>query len=225
MRSLGNIEIAERTGLARSTVSRIVYTLLTLGYLRYDAETGRYSPGYAVLELGYGCLANLEVRATARPFMEELAAETGAAIALGVFDGREMVYVEAVHGSSALYLRLPVGHRVGMNSTMGRTYLASLPEAERTKVLARLEQAASMEPILKKACADYRATGCCYGIGDWEAGINAVATSFSSITGEGLFVISCGGPETLLSESRLRREIGPRLAAMARKLSLPGNHS
>ena len=221
VRALGNLEIAERTGLARSTVSRIVYTLLTLGYLRYDTETGRYSPGYAVLELGYGCLANLEVRATARPLMEELARETGAAIALGVFDGRGMVYVEAVHGSSALYLRLPVGHRVGMNSTMGRTYLASLPEADRKQTLTTIELPPSMDSILEQACFDYQTTRCCYGIGDWEPGINAVAATFSAITGEGLFVISCGGPESLLPESKLRNEIGPRLAAVAATLSLP----
>src|SRR5690554_7721401 len=54
VRSLGNLVIAERTGLPRSTVSRIVCTLLTLCYLRYDSVSGRYSPGYAVLELGFG---------------------------------------------------------------------------------------------------------------------------------------------------------------------------
>lgn len=221
VRSLGNLEIAERTGLARSTVSRIVYTLLTLGYLRYDSETGRYSPGYAVLELGYGCLANLDVRSLARPLMEELARETGAAVALGVFDGRAMVYVEAVHGSSALYLRLPVGHQVGLNSAMGRTYLASLPAPERARLLETLDPPAAMDDMLRQAIADFEESGCCYGIGDWEPGIHAAATSFSAITGEGLFVISCGGPNTLLPESKLREEIGPRLAAMAAKLSLP----
>lgn len=222
VRSLGNLELAERTGLARSTVSRIVYTLMTLGYLRYDAETGRYSPGYGVLALGFGCLANLEVRTVARPMMETLAQETGGAVALGVFDGREMVYVDAVHGSSALYLRLPVGHRVGMDSTMGRTFLASLPAEDREKILGSVSVPADMPAIMKKACADYQATGCCFGIGDWQPGINAVATSFSAITGEGLFVLSCGGPESILPESLLREEIGPRLARMATGLSLPG---
>src|SRR5690606_17144955 len=220
-RSPGTIEIAERTGLARSTVSRIVYTLLTLGYLRYDAETGRYSPGYGVLALGFGCLANLEVRSVARPLMESLAHETGAAVALGVFDGRAMVYVDAVHGSSALYLRLPAGHRVGMNSAMGRTYLASLPAGERDALLGTLELTPDMPEILRKACADYRTSGCCYGIGDWEPGINAAAATFRAITGEGTFVLSCGGPESLLPEAKLRGEIGPRLAAIAARLSLP----
>src|SRR5690606_24813516 len=183
VRSLGNIEIAERTGLARSTVSRLVYTLLSLGYLRYDAESGRYSPGYGVLELGFGCLANLEVRTLARPLMESLARETGAAVALGTFDGRAMVYVEAIHGSSALYLRLPVGHRMDMNSTMGRTYLASLEADEREVLMDSLELPTSMESILNRACTDFRETACCYGIGDWKPGINAVATAFSAISG------------------------------------------
>lgn len=221
VRSLGNLELAERTGLARSTVSRLVYTLMTLGYLRYDAETGRYSPGYGVLALGFGCLANLEVRNVARPLMEALAHDTGAAVALGVFDGRAMVYVDAVHGSSALYLRLPVGHRVGMNSTMGRTYLASLPPAERDVVLSGLDAPADLLRLLQNACADYNATGCCFGIGDWEPGINAVAAPFSAITGEGTFVLSCGGPGAILPEALLRQEIGPRLARMAASLSLP----
>ena len=221
VRSLGNIEIAERTGLARSTVSRIVYTLLTLGYLRYDAETGRYSPGYGVLALGFGCLANLEVRSVARPLMEALAHETGAAVALGVFDGRAMVYVDAVHGSSALYLRLPVGHRVAMNSAMGRTYLASLSAEEREAVMATIDLPPDMPDILRRACTDFNATGCCFGLGDWESGINAAATSFTAITGEGLFVLSCGGPESILPEEKLRQEVGPRLADIAAKLSLP----
>lgn len=222
VKSLGNLELAQQTGLAKSTVSRIVYTLTTLGYLRYDAETGRYSPGYGILALGFGCLASLEVRQLARPLMEQLAQETGAAVALGVFDGQSMTYVDAVHGSSALYLRLPVGYRVTMNSTMGRTYLASLPASQRDALLGDLAVPDNMPAIMNSACADFDACGCCFGIGDWQAGINAVAAPFSAITGEGVFVMSCGGPDYILPEQRLRTEISARLAALVKKLSLPG---
>ena len=221
IKSLGNLELAERTGLAKSTVSRIVYTLTTLGYLRYDAETGRYAPGYGTLALGFGCLASLEVREVARPLMETLARATGGAVALGAFDGQSMVYVEAVHGSSALYLRLPVGYRVSMHSTMGRTYLASLPQAERDALLPKLELPSGMSAIMRKACADFADGGCCYGIGDWQPGINAAAAAFTAITGEGTYVLSCGGPETILPESRLRGEIAARLADVVGSLSLP----
>lgn len=222
VKSLGNLELAECTGLPKSTISRIVYTLMTLGYLRYDQETGRYWPDYGVLALGFGCLASLEVRQVARPLMEQLAQETGAAVALGAFDGQSMTYVDAVHGSVALYLRLPVGYRVSMNSTMGRTYLASLPKAEQDALLPGLNLPADMSATLKKAGADLATTGCCYGIGDWQPGINAVAAPFTAITGEGTFVLSCGGPESILPEHRLHAEISTSLTDVVRKLSLPG---
>lgn len=220
-RSLGNLELAERTGLPKSTISRIVYTLSSLGYLRYDQETGRYSPDYGILALGFGCLASLEVRQLARPLMEMLAESTGAAVALGAFDGQAMTYVDALHGSAALYLRLPVGYRVSMDSTMGRTYLASLNAHEREALLPKLETPAHMSDTLLRAQKDYENSGCCYGLGDWQAGINAVAAPFTAITGEGTFVISCGGPESILSEQRLRTEISAQLNDIVQKLSLP----
>ncbi|WP_458339438.1 IclR family transcriptional regulator domain-containing protein, partial [Bordetella pertussis] len=58
-----------------------------------------YSPGYAVLALGFGVLASLEVRELAKAGMSELAVQTGGAVALGAFDNDAMVYVEAMHGS------------------------------------------------------------------------------------------------------------------------------
>jgi DNA-binding IclR family transcriptional regulator len=221
VRSLGNLELAQSTGLPKSTISRIVYTLTTLGYLRYHSDTGQYSPGYGVLALGFGCLANLEVRQLARPLMESLAQATGAAVALGAFDGEAMTYVDAVHGSAALYLRLPVGFRVAMNSTMGRAYLAGMPARERQGLIDTLALSPDMDDMMKKACSDFEHTGCCYGIGDWQPGINAVAAPFATLTGEGMFVISCGGPQGILPEERLRTEVTDSLTAIVRKLSPP----
>lgn len=219
VKTLGNLDMAELTGLPKSTVSRIVYTLTTLGYLRYHTDTGRYSPGYGVLALGFGLLANLEVRQLARPLMEDLAHATGGAVALGAFDGTAMAYVEAVHGSSALYLRLPVGHRLGLDSAMGRAYLATLPEAERMALLDAADGNTPRPETLAQACTDIQQTGCCFAIGDWQSGINAVAAPFATITGEGHFVMSCGGPEGVLPEARLRNEIAAMLRDTVGRIS------
>ncbi len=223
--ALGNLELAERTGLAKSTVSRIVYTLTALGYLRYHQDTGQYSPDLGVLALGFGCLANLEVRQLARPLMQRLAQATGAAVALGAFDGASMTYVEAVHGSSALYLRLPVGYRVGMNSTMGRAYLASLPDDERSRLLDALVLPPGMPDMMRRACKDFAQSGCCYGIGDWQPGINAVAAPFATLTGESAFVLSCGGPDSILPEARLRSEVTDSLNEIVGKLAPASPHA
>ena len=207
--ALGNLDLARLTGLPKPTISRITYTLTELGYLRYHPDTGKYSPGYGVLALGYGLLAGLEVRELAKASMTELARQTGGAVALGAFDGDAMTYVEAVHGSSALYLRLPVGYRASLDSAMGRAYLASLPEDECARA-ARMGEAAPTMP--SSARAELRETGCCFAIGEWQSDINAVAVPFASLTGEGVFVMSCGGPASLLSEAELRGRVAQSLA-------------
>lgn len=215
---LGNQELARLTGLPKPTISRITYTLTSLGYLRRDEASGRYAPGYGVLALGFGMLASLDVRELARPRMQELARQTGAAVALGVFDGECMTYVEAVHGSPALYLRLPVGQRISLDSAMGRAYVASLSGDERRILLQRLPDA--LPPALvAHACREHRDTGACYVIGDWQPGINAVAAAFRPMSGGGLCVMSCGGPEQLLPEPELRERIGPMLRQAVGELS------
>ncbi|MEI2418056.1 IclR family transcriptional regulator [Orrella sp. JC864] len=216
--ALGNQDLARLTGLPKPTLSRITYTLTSLGYLRYHADSGKYSPGYGVLALGYGLLANLEVRQLARPGMEQLAQETGAAVALGTFDVDAMLYVEAVHGSSALYLRLPVGYRVSLDSAMGRAYLAGLAQPRREALLERLGTRAPSPETVARACAEQRESGCCFAIGDWQAGINAVAVPFTPVTGEGRFVMSVGGPASLLPPDALRERIAPLLRETAGRL-------
>jgi DNA-binding IclR family transcriptional regulator len=74
---LGNREIAERTGLPNSTISRLTYTLLKLGYLVYDETTGRYRVGVPVLSLGYASLGGSWLRDIVQPRMQALADECG----------------------------------------------------------------------------------------------------------------------------------------------------
>ncbi len=219
--ALGNQDLARLTGLPKPTLSRITYTLTSLGYLRYHADSGKYSPGYGVLALGYGLLANLDVRHLARPCMDSLALETGAAVALGTFDGDAMLYVEAVHGSASLYLRLPVGYRVSFGSAMGLAHLAALPEPQRAALLASLGESAPSDQAMRQALDDYRQTGACLALGDWQPGIHAVAMPFTTVSREGTFVMSVGGPADLLPEPLLRERVVPLLReAVARVAGL-----
>lgn len=217
--TLGNQDLAGLTGLPKPTISRITYTLAELGYLRYHTDSGKYSPGYGVLALGFGVLAGLEVRELAKASMMQLARETGGAVALGTFDNDAMVYVEAIHGSSELYLRLPVGYRASLDSAMGLAHVAALTGVARKALFKQLGQAAPPTKAVKQACIDLAASGCCFSLGTWRTGINAVAVPFQAVTGEGSFVMSCGGPASLLPADVLRESVGPALRDIVRQLS------
>src|SRR5699024_12045043 len=73
--SLSHAEIARRVGVPRSTVVRMVATLLALGYLRYNASTERFSLSAGVLELGFRRLAHDGEIFVGMSFMQVLATE------------------------------------------------------------------------------------------------------------------------------------------------------
>src|SRR5438128_5466024 len=90
-RALGNKEIALRTGLPKSSVARITYTLTKLGYLDFLPDEEKYSLGIGVLAIGRNFLSGNDVREVARPLMQELADYSQATVALGARDGVHMV--------------------------------------------------------------------------------------------------------------------------------------
>src|SRR5450759_2017385 len=93
-RWLANQEIAMRTGLAKPTVTRLAYTLVQTGYLRYSDSHGNYSLGSAARRLGFVAMAQMDVRRVAREPMQSLAEYVKGAIHLSVREGLSMVLVD-----------------------------------------------------------------------------------------------------------------------------------
>ena len=56
---LSNAEIAQRTGLPKSTVSRLTFTLLELGYLVQSPRDDRFRPGPTLVAVGHVAAASL----------------------------------------------------------------------------------------------------------------------------------------------------------------------
>jgi DNA-binding IclR family transcriptional regulator len=138
---LGNLDIAKRCKLPKSTVSRLTYTLTKLGYLVYVEETGKYRLGTSTLALGSAMLARLDVRDLARPLMQELADFSRSMVSLGSRDRLSMIYVGNARSSAALTLSLDIGSRIPIATTaMGRAYLAMIPEREREDIMERVRE-------------------------------------------------------------------------------------
>lgn len=223
---LGNQELSERTGLPKPTVSRLTHTLRSLGYLTLDESTGVYQLGSSVLSLGYSFLANLDIRARARPLMQEMANDVDAAISLGTRDRLTMLYLETCRGNGALTLRLDAGSRIPMAETaMGRAFLAALPEDEREYLLEHIERKhpdayRKHKASIEQAVEDIATMGFTFSIADWHKDVNAVGAPVVMPDRSAIFAINCGGPSFLMPRERLQEEHGPRLVRLARMLTL-----
>ncbi len=230
---LSNGDLADRTGLPNSTVSRLTYTLLKTGYLLYDDATGRYRMGVPVLSLGYACLSGMSVRDAAQGYMQELADEVGEGVllALGGRDAHTMTYLATARTKSVIALQLGVGSRISLaRSAMGRAYIAACSQDERAEILEMLEmleQKTAPEdwPTIKagidRSAQEIAERGFCRNISEWQPSVNSVAVPFrSSDPSEPLLVFNLGGPASYLAQDRMEREIGPKLVQLAETLSL-----
>ena len=221
---LGNQELAKRTNLPKSTVSRLTSTLTQIGYLIHREDMGRYEPSPAVLSLGYTVLANNRLRALARPMMQDLAESVGHAVAMGARDRLSMVYVEACHSQKVVTLRLEIGSHIPMARTaMGRAFLCALPETEREYLLGHIARQSgdewpALRAELEAAQRDYGNYGYCLSLGDWQRDVAAVGVPLQDRSSGDLLTLNCGGPGHQLNERDLRDKIAPRLVAIARNV-------
>lgn len=223
-RWLSHQEITRRTKLPKATVSRLAFTLTSLGYLQHDTAKGCYALGTGGLTLGFRVLGNAEIASIARPVLEELAVASQAAVSLGMRHQLSMVYIAHARGQARLTLSLDVGARIPVESTsMGRAFLCALPAQRRAELDQQLAAKLGSEwparqRALDQSARQLREFGFVTSEGEWESDIHAVGAAIDPGNGAEPYAINVGGPNTVLTRDRLYGELGPRVAAAARRI-------
>jgi len=224
---LGNNQLAARTRLSRPTVSRFTYTLTQLGYLRTDADSGKYALGPAVLSLGYPMLASIALRQMARPGMAELAAHVRGAVSMGVRDRLNVVYVETSRSRNVLSRQFS---DIGMThpmiaSAMGHAYIASCTPAVRNGLLNTIRVTMPREwerhgPALAENIERYQQDGFCSSHGEFLPGFFSVGVPMHIAALRETYMFNCVLPSTSAPTGRLESDVGPRLVALVRSLQV-----
>ena len=221
---MGNKDFSERLGLPASTVSRLTYTLMCMGYLAPAGSYGKYRLGTAVLSLSYPLLELFHVRVKARPLMLELALETSGSVSIGVRDRFNMVYVEAIRSTAKRAYPLDVGTQRSLaGSALGRAWLMACRPPEREAVLNQLRVKAPEEwsrygASVIKNIERYPHDECCVSVGELYPDVQAVAVPIGRIDGGEVASLSCSFQGRALDEEWLRLSIAPRLRDLVRSL-------
>jgi IclR family mhp operon transcriptional activator len=138
-------EIAEETGLPRTTAYRILETLCVGGYAVRDPSDDRYRPTIMVRALSDGFEDEPWIREIAKPLIESLCQEIVWPVAIATLSGTSMLVRETTDKNSPLALeRYSAGERVPILSTAGgRVYLAFCPDEQRETLLKILSHSDS----------------------------------------------------------------------------------
>lgn len=129
-------EVAERTGITKTTAHRFLQDMLKHHYVRRDDASKRYFLGYRVLGIASALLDDLDVRVVARPHLERLMKALEETVHLVQLDGTEIVYIDKVDCPHPVMLVSKVGKRRPLHCTgVGKIILAFSPEDLLTRVL------------------------------------------------------------------------------------------
>lgn len=221
---MGNKQIALETGLPPPTVSRLLHSLVALGYLHHDETQRKYRLAAAALGLGYAAISDGDIRRAAGAEMRKLAEFTDSYVTLGTRDRLDVVVVDSCVGSQAmLALDMTPGTRFSVAASVaGAVLLAALPELERSYLQTTLQRKAGREwPAQRRRIAEKMAQvhelGFAMSLGEWVPELSSVSVPIS-IPGRPPWVLSCTGRTARLPRARLEREIGPLLVATALRL-------
>lgn len=131
---LGVTDIANRVGLHKSTVSRILATFEQEHLVERDPETRRFRLGLGLIAVAGPLLAELEERRVAYPVLRELAEQTGETSALMVWSGADAMCVEQIASHHQIKHTTPLGARYNdaLSASVQVFLAAESPERVRT---------------------------------------------------------------------------------------------
>jgi DNA-binding IclR family transcriptional regulator len=193
---LGTNELARRTGLGASTVSRTLATLAAGGLVEHVPESGRYRLGVRLVQLGHAALARLDLRDLARPHLGELAASTGETATISVPGEPDAVTVEFVQSPSSVQSVAQLGRpSIAHATAAGKVVLAwggvPLPLAPLRPFTART---ITDPEALSREVARVRKRGWAHAVREREEDLSALAAPVLGTSGELVAVLGLQGP-------------------------------
>ena len=221
---LGVTEIANRVGLHKSTVSRILATFEQERLVERDAETRRFRLGLGLIAVAGPLLAELEERRVAYPVLRELSEQTGETSALMVWSGDESICVEQIASHHQIKHTTPLGARYSdALSASVQVFLAQEPEARVRSLLSSgaithpgADQA-SLDAYLHRLKEDTR-RGWAINYGETSLDEVGLAAPVYDHRGEVVAAVLIPAPRFRVSQDRLQA-LGESCAAAAGKVT------
>ncbi|EJL40519.1 IclR family transcriptional regulator [Brevibacillus agri] len=196
-------ELADATGLPISTLHRFLDSMIQFGLVEQEPATKHYKPGYTWMEIGFILHEKLNLRAVARPFMEELANEVEESIFLNVPAGTDSMPIEKVESPLKIRIDENLGERIPLTiGAPSKMILAHAKAAEIAKVVsAQLPEQRQQAFVEQLAAA--KQSGYAISYGEKTEGTMAVAAPVFGYGNQLVAALSINAPIFRVPEERL----------------------
>ena len=134
--SLTASDVGRIVGIPKQTAHRLCMTLVEEGYLNRVDKRGAFHPGRRARSLATGLLHASVQHHSRHQVLQWVADQVGETVNFVVPEDQGMSYKDRVETNWAFRIQLPIGSHVPFHCTAsGKTFLASLPKAERRRLV------------------------------------------------------------------------------------------
>ena len=214
---LGNLEISNRCGLPRSTVSRLTHTLTRMGQLVYLPRDQKYRIGPSAVAMSTAMMKGLQLRNLIRLRLQDVAEQLPGTVGFVIPDRFHLVYLEYARAANALGLHESTGSRIAIATTAaGHAYTAALAPEMGDAFLAEMERempdaAKTLRPRIENNRRFLKEHGYVTACGLWSPHINGCAVPLWSPQYQTFVVVTIGLLSAMFDEKRLHKEVAPQM--------------
>jgi IclR family acetate operon transcriptional repressor len=218
-------DLADQSGMAPSTVHRLLTSLAQHGMVTHDGETGAWTIGVKAFEIGTAYLRFRKLGTISRPFLKELMEGCGETANIAIEDDGDVVFISQVESHAPMRAFFRPGRRGPIHASgIGKAILSTWPDARIEAVLSGrslqhfTDRTRDTIPMLLKDIETIRTRG--WSIDDEEhtLGMRCVAAPIFDEYGEAVAGISVSGPAVRLPDSKINA-FGPLVKAAAESLT------
>lgn len=214
--TLGLTAISNRLKLNKSTVHRLLNSLIFMGYVKQNEENGRYELTMKLVDLANRLMDTKDVVQIVRPHLRRLMELSGETVHFVERDGADAVYIDKVESfSNKVQMVSHIGSRLPMYcSGVGKAIAAEL-DARETEEIWRSSVIVRRTPYtitdyqeFRRNLEEVRERGYALDNEENETGVRCVAASLRDYNGRARYAFSISAP--------VHRMYNDRIAELAR---------
>lgn len=205
-------DLTNRLNLNKSTVHRILSSLIYMGYVKQDAGTQKYDLTLKILTISNQLLSRIDLLEEVKPHLKMLSQNTGETVHFVQLDGTEAVYIykeEAYRNSIRMVSR--IGSRIPVYcSGVGKAMAADMEEEQ----VRQIWENSDIKKLTDHTITDYssflnklseiRKQGYALDDEENELGVRCIAVSIPDYNGHPKYAFSISAPVSRMSDERIR---------------------
>lgn len=209
---IGLIELSKKIELNKTTVHRLLNTLIYTGYVIQNPENNKYKITSRALSLSGNFLKGLDIIKIARPYIRELSELTNEVVHLVALDGDYIVYIDKIDSENTIRMHSYIGKRIPVYSTaVGKAFIAYSEDEDFDELWHRISgQIKKLTPntitdkeVMQDEIKRIRQQGYSIDNEENEMGVICIAAPIFNFKGKMEYAISISTPQIRIDKERL----------------------